>query len=202
MSKSIVHGGGTANLGGEETIVNGTETIVRRGTEETGVGRLRRALGPIACGAVLLVGAAACSDLGDNLKGIADGMSGAGSTMDKIVATLRLTPRGSALVDWLKASEASAVAAVGRFNAELPGGGLSVEQIRGACAADNVAHTFIEVALTFAPVPAGVAAADELGYKAIQGTCALATAGKLPDADGVKSVVSMWTATAGALQAK
>ncbi len=116
------------------------------------------------------------------------------------VKTIEKSPAGANILAWAKSLAPKAEAALAKFNASLPGGGLTLDEVKFACAADNTAHVLISAIELVAPLPGELVKADDLGYDAIQATCRIVTAGKLPDASGVGSVVSTWNALADAVK--
>lgn len=122
------------------------------------------------------------------------------TTLADAVKTADATPAGASVVKWIKALEGRAEAAVARFNRTLPGGGLTLDNVKSLCAADNSVHSLL--ALVPASLTGGIFHdADEGLYLAIQGTCAIATAGKLPVAGDVEKAVTAWNDLGRAVKA-
>ncbi|HZT90238.1 MAG TPA: hypothetical protein VFA12_20025 [Stellaceae bacterium] len=107
---------------------------------------------------------------------------------EQIAQQLAQSPSGQGVLAWLNGLAPKAQAAIQKVNAKL---GIGVDDVKAMCGFDNTVHSLVQLALVLAPqLPSAVMTADNIGYVAIQDTCALATAGTLPSATQIQTLVT------------
>lgn len=116
-------------------------------------------------------------------------------TVEQVVQQISASPSGQAILAWVNGLAPNAQAALKAFNSKI---GLSVAQVQTLCGWDNTAHSLVQLALVVDPaLPSGVVTGDNIGYAAIQDTCALATSGTLPSGSQIQALVAMANDLAG-----
>lgn len=104
---------------------------------------------------------------------------------------LATTPAGSNIIGWVAGALSQVKTDLTSFNAALPGGGLTVDKIKGACGLDNSLHGLLQVVLPYLPPPPGInpVGLDNVLNAGIQDGCAIATGGVMPSLSQIQPIV-------------
>lgn len=147
-----------------------------------------------AAALVVCLSMAGCGTPAPAPTGAASTLVSALGTVNTVLGTLNATPSGQNVIGWVSGSLGDAKAALSSFNSSLPGGGITVEKVKGVCGFDNSLHTLAQLVLPYVPPPVpGInpVGLDNLAYAGIQDACAIATGGSLPSLDAVANLVDV-----------